>query len=841
MGVAIDFAMESHSATRRQNAILIPELAFQIQLYMQPEDLAVASRVSKAWQEAWAPFLYYSVQYRHHQRGLHSRHSSQCQISPKDLVLLHSTLQEQQHCPPFLNLEKYGAWIKHLEVSNLFVAHQPISPPSSSGAVSPGSSSAAGVTAGAAAEAGSAAARSPPSSVPLIQDHLAQIQTCSNMRLTLLDISRTVMSLDRLDDLLSALPWLKVFKFEVMNKIEPIASSGSHSRNSSTGSLSGVGRGFMMQQPSHLLKKPKRLSLEGLESEVVRVIARRLHQSLERLDLALAVTGGIALPAFQELFESCGSTLKSLALTKVEICQHDCSRAGNAAYQAEIAALLASLLSSSPPSSTAQHLQASGVLSPSSSYASISTSSSFSSDLSMADPVVPTALALDHSSDAGTQAATLPPPIPALESISFNACFIPGRECEIFLRHAPGLRELHLHDCRNLDRSIVKSILTHTPLLETLSLNSVPNLRPECLQQLFETTEVPKSNRASGSQYSGIVGTTVISSTAEETTVARIGLRLKNVRLAYLRQLDDTIMETLATHQGASLLKLSIHWCPHVTDEGILPIFRSCEKLEDLSLCLSKPTLNIFKDLSETTETAGQERKLWACAQTLERLEIGGQMFVDRLRTSNEHLHPQLYHHLSPNPHHIRNRSGSGSGLAMSPAAGGISTSANSSISLSNSSSQSSSSIIHDPYSVAHHQGYPMYHLWRYHRFSDPFRELQAQLETLPRLKHLGIPAKGIEHLIAKGFGAKVQIQSLALLNQQGRVWSADEIRDLLQHMPHLRRLFCEKNTVLSSASCSLVSRDVMAQKRQMEMMRVLRDHRVELVQSSSSASPTCY
>ncbi|KAF9576570.1 hypothetical protein EC968_006917 [Mortierella alpina] len=843
MGVAIDFAMGSNSAKRRQNAILIPELAFQIQQYMQPEDLAVASRVSKAWQEAWAPFLYYAVQYRHHQRTLHSRHSSQCQISPKDLVLLHSTLQEQQHCPPFLNLEKYGHWIKHLEVSNLFVAHQPISPPSSSGAVSPGSSSAAGGTAGVAgAAAGSATARSTHSASPLIQDHLAQIQACSNMRLTLLDISRTVMSLDRLDDLLSALPCLKVFKFEVMNKIEPIASSGSHSRNSSTGSLSGVGRGFMMQQPSHLLKKPKRLSLEGLESEVVRVIARRLYKSLERLELALAVTGGIALPAFQELFESCGSTLKTLALTKVEICQHDYSRAGNAAYQAEIAALLASLLSSSPPSSTAQHLQPSGALSPSSSYASISTSSSFSSDLSMADPVVPQALQADRSADAGAQAADFsPPPLPALESISFNACFIPGRECEIFLRHAPGLRELHLHDCRNLDRSIVKSILTHTPLLETLSLNSVPNLRPECLQQLFETTEVPKDKHADGIQYSGTRTTSSNSSTATQSTVARTGLRLKNVRLAYLRQLDDTIMETLATHQGASLLKLSIHWCPHVTDEGILPIFRSCEKLEDLSLCLSKPTLNIFKDLSETTDAAGKERKLWACAQTLERLEIGGQMFVDRLRTSNEHLHPQLYHHLSPNPHHIRNRSGSGSGLAMYPVAGGISTSANSSISLSNGNSQSSSSIIHDPYSVAHHQGYPMYHLWRYHRFSDPFRELQAQLETLPRLKHLGIPAKGIEHLITKGFGAKVQIQSLALLNQQGRVWSADEIRDLLQHMPHLRRLFCEKNTVLASSSYSLVSRDAMAQKRQMEMMKVLRDHRVELVQSSSSTSPTCY
>ncbi|KAG0200387.1 hypothetical protein BGX28_006532 [Mortierella sp. GBA30] len=811
----------------------MPELAFQIQQYLQPEDLAIASRVSKAWQETWAPFLYCAVRF-HLRLSQHSRHSSLSQgpMLAKDLGLHNLTHYEHQHCPLFLNLEKYGHWIKTLEVSNLFVAHQPLSLPSHSGAVSPGSPSSAATV----AVATSITAGSTTSFVHLIQDHLIQIQTCSKLNLRQLDISKTVMSLERLDDLLSALPSLKVFKFEVMNKMEPIASSGSHSRNSSTGSVSALGRGHMMQQSSHLLKRPKRISLEGLESDVVRVIARRLHRQLERLELALAVTGAIALSAFQELFESCGSTLKSLSLTRVEICQHDHNRTGNAAYQAEIAALLASLLSSSTLTS-AQHLHHTGALSSSSSSTSISTSSSFSSDLLMVNLSDASVQQQNQPSNiACTPTASInpPPPAPVLESLSFNSCFVPGREFEFFLGNTPGLRELCLQDCRNLDRSVVKSILTHTPLLETLSLSSVPNLRSESLQQLFETSEASATNRSSGLQSSGTPG---MSKTAVAKKAGQTGLRLKNVRLAYLRQLDDTIMEALATHQGSSLVKLSLQWCPHVTDEGILPIFRSCKKLEDLSICLSKPTLDIFKDLTDVPEATGNKRRLWACAQTLERLEIGGQMFVDRLRTSNEHLHPQLYHHLSPNPHHIRNRSGSGSGSAMYPVAGGISSNATGSIGLSNNNSQSSSSVILDPYSVAHHQGYPMYHLWRYHQFSDPFRELQAQLETLPRLRHLGIPAKGIEHLIAKGFGLKVQIQSLALLNQQGRVWSADEIKDLLQHMPHLRKLFCEKNTVVSSSSCGLVNRDAMAQKRQMEMIKVLQDHRVELVQSPSSSS----
>ncbi|KAF9189051.1 hypothetical protein BGZ51_000160 [Haplosporangium sp. Z 767] len=828
MSIAIDSAIRTHSAPRPDDAVLIPELAFQIQQYLQPHDLATASLVSKAWQEAWTPFLYYAVRYRqlHSHYLLHNHHHLHfAQFSGptgiQEPLLHHSShhdlLSLQQYVPPFLNLEKYGHWIKALEVTNLFVAHHT---PLTSGAASPSKATAAAAASRSMSPSPSSSSSSSPSpSYHLFQDHLTQIQTCSNMSLTQLDISKTVMSLERLDDLLNALPKLKVFKFEIMNKSDIIAT-GARSRSTSVGSIS---RGYMQQQPSLLLKKPKRISLEGQESEVVKVIAKRLSRQLERLELVLAVTGQVELTAFQELFGRCKSTLKSLELTRVEVCQPttDSGRAGNAlAYQGQITALLASLLGVTVSSTSmgSESIQGAALSSPSSSPSPAMSTSTSSSSISSA------------YSSPESSICSLDTCPPVLESLSFYSCLIPSRESEVLLQHAPGLRELRLHDCKFVERPIVQSILTHTPLLETLSLSSVPSLCATSLRELFQTIEYPLASNAIAGTGT-LVGT---GATRVSATTGRIGLRLKNVRLAYLRQLDNTIMKTLAIHQGPSLEKLSLQWCPHVTDDGVFPVFQLCEKLKDLSLCLSKPTLDIFKELTDPMDETGTEKKTWACAKTLERLEIGGQMFVDRLRTSNEHLHPQLYHHLSPNPHHIRNGSMNqiGSGFSFNQGGNNISSPVSSS---SVPSSSSSGSIIHDPYSVAHHQGYPMYHLRRYHRFSDPFKELRAQLETLPRLTHLGITAKGIEHFIKKGFGPKVKIRSLALLNQQGRMWSADEIRELLEHMPHLRRLQCEKNTILAPSMGN--PRDIALQKWQAEMAKVLWEHGVELVQSSSSSS----
>ncbi|KAF9109619.1 hypothetical protein BGX27_007400 [Mortierella sp. AM989] len=602
------------------------------------------------------------------------------------------------------------------------------------------------------------------------------------------------MTLERLDELLSTLSMLKVFKFEVVNKKEPAATTASaavylYSRNGSHGG--SISRGYIQQHQSNLLLKPKRISLEGLEQEVVRVIARRLNRNLERLELVFSVTGTVVLSAFEELFAKCGSILKSLSLTRAEISQRDYSRVWNAPYQAEIEALLASLsgvaFSSSPPE-IAQSL-------PLSSPGTMSTSTSSSSISSSYSTSVSSSSSISHQ----------PKGIPVLESLSLYSCVVGDREFASLLTQVSGLQELRLHDCKNLGREAIPSIIANTPMLESLSFSSLPYLNPESLVQLFTVTKASSETNSNGS--------------LPEAIAVKSGLRLKQVQLAYMRQLDDNVMKALALHQGPELLKLSLHWCPHITDEGIIPIFQSCEKLIDLSLCLSKPTLNIFKELTDPTNG---KTKPWACSQTLERFEIGGQMFLDRIRASNEHLQPQLYHHTSPNPHHIRN--GSTPQVTINGMGNSTGTIAS-----------QTSNIIHDPYNVAHHQGYPMYHLWRYNRLSDPFRELQAQLEALPRLTHLGIPAKGVEHLIKKGFGPKVHLRSLALLNQQGRVWSLEEIEDLLRHIPGLTSLICEKNTILASSQPTRNRKEIALLKQQEKIGKLLQQHNVELIQSSSS------
>lgn len=899
MGIAIDLTTATESTTR-PTSLLIPELIYEIERYLEIQDLAAAALVCRAWHEAWSSSLYSTVR-------CHIRRTSAplgviaSSLDPKKTTFhsftaappardnqgylqhqyyslqhqhLHQQVQQhQQYIPPFLNFQKYGRWIRSLEIANLYCLPSVLLP-HPTGAVSSHSSS---------SSTSSSSIFSPASLPSPVQDHLSQIQSC--WHLIQLDISRTVMSLERLDNLLSSLPRLKVFKFEVVNKTEIATANGLRGSSSNGGGSPGSSfrRGYMQQQPSSLLlKKPKQVTLEGLEPEVIRVIARRLGGQLERLDLVFTVTGRIGLSTFLELLTNCRATLKSLTLTRAEVYQTDYSRERHAAM--EISTLLASLLGTTSTTTT-----------------------SSSSSSSTTSPSSPSA-----SSSASSSSPSFPP---VLECLSFNSCAIPDREFEWFLRHAPQLRELNLHDCRFLTRPAVASILQHSPLLETLSLRSVPYIDADALKQLFEViprsevattavTAVSWLHHAAGSHASGTTATSgvngsggVSTSTTASSNNGReketMGLRLKSIRLAYLRQLNDTVMETIARCQGTSLEKLSVQWCPHVTDVGILPIFMFCQRLQDLSLYLSKPTLNIFKDLTDepangvaagttttgapttlaaasATATAAEvaagsppaKRRLWACANTLERLEVGGQMFVDRIRSSSEHLQPQLYHHLSPNPHHMRSPSGNqdlslGGGGGIGGAGGNNATNNGGSGNVANTTAgttNNNSNVIHDPYSIAHYQGYPMYHLWRYNRLSDPFRELQAQLETLPRLKHLGVQAKGIEHLLRRGFGPNVHIQSLALLNQQGRVWSPEEIREMFEHMPHLRTLVCEKSTIMAgggslsggvsggcgvgggSGSCGVGQlKGVDLLKRQMRMRRILEDHHVELVQSTLS------
>ncbi|KAG0302388.1 hypothetical protein BGZ98_007570 [Dissophora globulifera] len=840
---------------RPQNALLIPELAFLIGEHLLQHDLAAASRVCKNWHDIWTPFLYHTVRYDHqYTRNSHSSYNhntptpqstSLAQPSGGSSSLSSPAGITAKRPPPFLNLERYGHWIKVLELSNLIVA------PCNTTA----DTTVAAVTA---PSAPSNSATMPASVLNPAQDHLVLLQSCRSLDLTQLHISRTVMTLERLDELLSALPTLKVFKFEVINTNGIINKatdlpSPAVSWNSRSRTYSGS---------SSLLKKPHRSNLEGLEQEVIRTIAKRLSSHLERLELLFTVKGTITTSAIEELLTSCGVTLKALSLTRADICRSSNSREWNTFFQHDIDALLERLSGTVISTPTATATSSSSLASSSattavhstaaSSPATLSTSSSLSS---LASFSTPTSSSTSHSFSTVHLASKRT--LPALESLQLHHCAIEDRECTWLLRRAPALKELCLHDCRKLDGQFVRSIHTYTPLLDTISLSSVPLLNAERLHELFQHPE-PQAIKSTAT------GAESLKSVNFESDMPR--LQLKKVRLAYLRQLDNTITKTLTSNHGTSLTKLSLQWCPHVTDDGIISIFQSCTQLQDLNLCLSKATPNIFKDLApvssshsqpagQVTQTmmATQQRRPWACAQTLERLEINSLMFVDRVRISNDHLQPQLYHHMSHNPHlRTRNRSNSygalGNASSSNPSIGGPSING------------ASNSINNESYSLAHHQGYPMYHLWRYSQYSDPFQEFRAQLEMLPRLRHLGIPAKGIEHLIKKGFNgpttaSKIQIQSLSLLNQQGRVWSPEEVAELLSNMPGLRSLYCEKNTLLltSSAKTSVSvgasgycngtnnskwrkdcsSGGVALQQRE-EVQRLLQQHCVELLPHTS-------
>ncbi|KAF9583803.1 hypothetical protein BGW38_008474 [Lunasporangiospora selenospora] len=842
----MDSPIGHNASSHTHHAVLIPELAFEIQHHLTPRDLAVAARVCQAWFDAWTPFLYHSVRYtrcpplgNHHHHLLQHQHRPQHQRTRSlsfgrmetipTPVYDRSGLQPQAFVPPFLNLDRYGHWIRSLECSHLFVYSCPSATPPSSLSISPpaASSSSSSLYSTANSSSVSTSSSSPLSSppIPLVMDHLAQIQTCSSLHLTVFDLSRTAMSLERLDSLLGSLSGLRVFKFEIVNKMDGsgFGGSGSFGFGGSFGGSSGshpIVRGYLQQHQGHMHMKPKKQTLEGQEHEVIHVIAKRLSRHLERLELSLTAPARIAVSAFQELLDSCGH-LKTLSLTRVEICEVDHGRDLSSGYHSEISALLASLMSTtaastSSPSSSSR---------PSGSFlhAGISASTSSSSLASTYSTSASSVSSLQSRYREKMAAVE-----PVLESLALHSCTIQDKECEWLMKRIPGLRELTLHDCRQLNRAAVESILRHTPRLESLALSSVPNLCRQGLEQLFFTTTV-STNQGTGESST--------SSSAEQDTdnTIRIGFRLKSIRLAYLQQLDDRIMETLASHQGSTLERLSLQWCPHVTNAGIAPIFRHCERLQDLSLCLSKPTLAIFRDM-DAPDTLDQDADTakatpWACAKTLERLEIGGPMFLERVRLSNEHLHPQLYHHLSPNPHHTRSRS-----VPSSISMGIHSRSRSGSGSGNSAGTGGNPNIIHNAYSVAHHAGYPMYHLLRYPRLSSPFKEMQAQLETLPRLTHLGIPAKGIEHCIKRGFGDKLRIQSLSLLNQQGRVWDAVEVQELLQNMPYLRRLYCERNTIQMDTIRTLSPvRNMILQKQQQEdMQRVLQRNGVELVQYST-------
>ncbi|GJJ78690.1 hypothetical protein EMPS_11049 [Entomortierella parvispora] len=828
-------SLQPHAASPRHDAVLIPELAYQIQLQLNQRDLSLASQVCRAWHEAWAPFLYYAVQYRGGQQSSMLQQQAHFQGTTKDPPQSHrstysgSVHHHQPHhmhlrhphqetrqpwVPSFIDFKKYGHWIKSIEASNLFVFQGTDATPRRTGAVRTGDES--------------------PFSV---QDHLSQIQTCNSLSLTRLEITKTVLSLERLDRLLSALPTLKSFHFEVMNKPE-LASGSTHGSTSSR-----ISNGAHSTSPSRrtLLSRTQQIGLQGLEPEVVRLIARRLCMGLETLGLAFELPSRISLPAFEELFDRCGSTLKSLSLTKVEICERNYEE--NVAFSVATVDFLSGLLEStslSPSLPTPPSSSSSSTIIPASSSSSLYSMASSSTSLF---PMSPRSLYSIFSNSPSEQIA--------LESLTMNFCAVPDRTCEWVLKRAPELLELHIHDSRHVGPGIVGSILRYSPLLESLSLSSAPNIGRQSLARLFERLDKSTdmlSATSSGPSNSLSTATAAVGAASSATAQDQYpGLRLKKIRLAYLRGLDNSVMTTLATHQGSTLQRLSVQWCPDITDEGIVPIFRHCSQLQELSLSLSKLTPDIFKDSGdELMNNHGPSE--WACQKTLERLEIGGQMFLHRLQLSNLYLQPQLYHHLSPNPHrHARTASQSFTrNMSWSPRYNRSISSLSSfrDIGIINNNGSGQSNVLQDTYSLAHHEGYPMYHLHqRYDEIGDPFGSLKTRLASLPRLYHLGVSTKGVEHLIRKGFGPHSPIQSLALLGQQGRKWTLEEVKDLLEHMPRLRKLYCEKETILSAKAELMqgppkspsfsIPVNLHEQKLAQDMVELLRKHRVEVVQSA--------
>ncbi|KAG0349169.1 hypothetical protein BG004_001225 [Podila humilis] len=758
---------------------------------MQLCDLAVATRVCKDWFEAWTPFLYYAVKFNG-RRWTPSTNHVQGSVSPNRLASpqplhRHRTLSHSH--PPFLNLDKYGHWIKSFQGANLFLdptEHlcRPFSPtpafdsPTSSSLTTPNH---------------------------ITTDHLYLIKNCKSLDLTQLDISNTVMSLERLDDLLSALPRLKVFKFEVMNQIDSTSLTASKLLAFDTS-------GFRYRQG---VNKTWMDSLLGLEPEVIRVIARRLSSQLEKLELSFALPATISLAVIEELLTSCRATLKSLVLFKAEICQVDYSRESSRSHQMQIEALLANLWETSIGSvgmTSTQLPRPTRLQSPTRSWMTTSSSSSsISSSYSTSASSVSSGP--EHIQQSSKQPLSHPPPV--LESLSFLTCAIPNHEFDWFLQRAPGLKELTLHNCDHLSQGIVDSIHWHVPLLESISLSSIPGLSKRGLKGIFEPYPyLPEDSKLSAG----------VANLGGDASPPSKKLQLRTIRLAYLRQLEDSVVESLATHQGPSLTTLSVQWCPHVTDTGVQLIFKSCEKLEDLSLCLTKPTVASIR------KRPGQEP--WACTQTLKNLEIGGPMFLDQLRQSNEHLHPQLYHHMSSNPHQSQ-VAGSRRTRAHSANSSFTSTYGHGSTAIGacfNNGGSSAGNIIQNTYAVAHHQGYPMYHLLRYQQLGNPLKELQERIEMLPHLVHLGIQSKGIEHLIKQGFGPSVRIRSLAFLNQHGRVWNIEEVKELLDNMPSLTRLQCERNTIMSAPGPSAAA----ANSQQAEMRQLLENRNVDLVFHSS-------
>ncbi|KAH7060297.1 hypothetical protein BKA57DRAFT_446841 [Linnemannia elongata] len=204
----------------------------------------------------------------------------------------------------------------------------------------------------------------------------------------------------------------------------------------------------------------------------------------------------------------------------------------------------------------------------------------------------------DDSGDGGTES---PPPEGketkttfGLHFFSISSSHASDSSLTHILERCPKLRALHLHSCDTITDQSLQSVVQHCPQLESISLSSCKGLTTQGLNQFFSA----KGGKA-------------VDPLASVSAGAVAGSPLVHVHLCDLAALHDETLEILAVCHGGSLLKLAIYFCAFVTDRGVIALLTTCSQLRVFGLQAYGMTPAIFE-------------KPWASSRTIEQLDLQG-------------------------------------------------------------------------------------------------------------------------------------------------------------------------------------------------------------------------
>ncbi|KAF9970250.1 hypothetical protein BGZ73_007074, partial [Actinomortierella ambigua] len=642
---------------------LLPEIAHHVRAHLTTHQLASAARVCRAWHAIWMPYLWENV--HHH--------------VPYRLF------------PP---LGKYASFIRRFEGhyltggyptkdelyrrSRAAVNRRGKGVGGGGGVGGSGVIGEGGVGGGVGGGrlyhdysmipgASSTLSSSSPLSLPPILLQL-DILRLEGTHLQELSLFKTDIGLDRLDRLLESLSQLKVFRFEVLNRVAPDYVPMSVETRP-VGTWLGKSMGLLSQSEEPLLG----------------VVATRL-QRLQQLELLFDARAYLHVSWVLFLIEVLQKSLRSLKLENFALTSNptnvksDWEVLGIQKYADRLVPLLGScrdeaLESSLSKLSVASHTHSVDQLT--------STSNINNENMTLTGIAATT---------TGLTSLTL------IRQYWDNRI---GTLClEQVLRACPNLEELNIHDAPCVNSDTITAILDYNPKLARVAFSKLPYMTSQALERLFQgrrwtdgsgdnnhtnssltftslssSASVLSSSSAffSSSLFSSALASTsassfsslASSSSQDPSTAATADTilvpRLESVRLGYLHHSLTDPLKTLAERHGHRLRQLSIHWCPSVTTQDVWPILKKCSQLEELALQLTKVSTKIFEDIPQemvVAEPGGNgvavlEPKMhtWACAATLRKLDIGGPMFVDYSRYRERFLRPTVYHHLSPNPY----------------------------------------------------------------------------------------------------------------------------------------------------------------------------------------------